>query len=72
MNPLMSSLCVQVSQTVLMPDPSVNDQPTQLMRGNYYLGYLKVILAICDRDILLAAWLESPSFNKDLEILYFM
>ena len=55
-----------------MPDPSVNDQSTQLMRGNYYLGYLKVILAICDRDTLLTAWLESPSFNKDLEILYFM
>lgn len=72
MNPLMSLLCVQVSQTVLMPDPSVNDNQTQLMRGNYYLGYLKVILAICDRDTLLTAWLESPSFNKDLEILYFM
>jgi hypothetical protein len=42
------------------------------MRGNYYLGYLKVILAISDRDSLLAAWLESPSFNKNLEILYFM
>jgi hypothetical protein len=72
MNPLMSLLCVQVSQTVLMPDPSVNDNQTQLMRGNYYLGYLKVILAISDRDTLLTAWLESPSFNKDLEILYFM
>jgi len=68
----MSLLCVQVSQTVLMPDPSVNDNQTQLMRGNYYLGYLKVILAISDRDTLLTAWLESPSFNKDLEILYFM
>ena len=55
-----------------MPDPTVNDQSTQLMRGNYYLGYLKVILAISDRDSLLAAWLESPSFNKNLEILYFM
>lgn len=72
MNPLMSLLCVQVSQTLLMPDPTVNDQSTQLMRGNYYLGYLKVILAISDRDSLLAAWLESPSFNKNLEILYFM
>jgi hypothetical protein len=72
MNPLMSLLCVQVSQTLLMPDPTVNDQSTQLMRGNYYLGYLKVILAISDRDSLLAAWLESPSYNKNLEILYFM
>ena len=72
MNPLMSLLCVQVSQTLLMPDPTVNDQSTQLMRGNYFLGYLKVILAISDRDSLLGAWLESPSFNENLEILYFM
>ena len=36
------------------------------------MSYLRVLIALCERDALLAAWLESPNFNRDLEILYFM
>jgi hypothetical protein len=36
------------------------------------LSYLRVLIALCERDALLATWLESPNFNRDLEILYFM
>ena len=36
------------------------------------MSYIRVIIALCERDSMLASWLESPNFNKDLEILYFM
>jgi hypothetical protein len=35
-------------------------------------GALKIILKIVERDDMFAAWITSPTFFDDLELLYFV
>ena len=55
-----------------MPDSSVLDKATQIQRGKYHMAYIRALIAITERESYMAAWVESPSFNDDLETLYFM